>query len=69
MKDYTRLYGEVYFYSKEYEAAKAQYSELLAKGEGSNALLRAEREVEKLKRKLDALCEELPEETPEKKKK
>lgn len=66
MKNYTKLYEDVFFYSKEYERAKAELEALKARGEGANALLRAERELEKIKKKLDALCTELPEEISEK---
>ena len=67
MKNYSRLYEDVYFYSKEYERCKGELEALKARGEGGNALLRAERELEKIKKKLDALCEELPEEISDKK--
>ena len=67
MKNYTRLYDDVFFYSKEYERAKSELEALKARGEGGNALLRAERELSKINAKLDALCAELPEEISEKK--
>ena len=44
---------------------RAELEALKARGEGANALLRAERELEKIKKKLDALCAELPEEISE----
>ena len=66
MKNYTRLYEDVFFYSKEYERAKSELEALKARGEGGNALLRAERELDKIKKKLDTLCAELPEEISEK---
>ena len=62
MKNYTKLYEDVFFYSQEYEKAKAVLNEIKAQGESGNRLLRAERELAKIKSKLDALCEELPEE-------
>ncbi len=66
MKNYTRLYEDIYFYSKEYEAAKDNLDKIKKSGDRGNALLRAEREVQKLKAKLDALSEELPFEISEK---
>ena len=66
MKNYSRLYEDVFFYSREYERAKSELEALKAKSEGGNALLRAERELDKIKKKLDALCAELPEEISEK---
>ena len=69
MKNYTRLYDDVFFYSKEYEKAKSNLEALKARGESGNALLRAERELDKIKKKLDALCNELPEEISDKKEK
>lgn len=62
MNNYERLFADVYFYSKEYERASAALESLKADGKEGNALLRAEREVQKLKAKLDMLCERLPEE-------
>ena len=67
MKNYTRLYEDVFFYSKEYERAKSELEAIKARCEGDGALLRAERELDKIKKKLDALCAELPEEISEKK--
>ena len=67
MKNYTRLYDDVFFYSKEYEKAKSNLEALKARGESGNALLRAERELDKIKKKLDSLCNELPEEISDKK--
>ena len=61
MNDYERLFSDVYFYSKEYERATAELEALKADGKDGNALLRAEREMQKFKAKLDALCEKLPE--------
>ena len=65
MNNYERLYGDVYFYSMEYERACKILAELKSRGEGDSALTRAEREVKKIKAKLDALCEKLPEEVSE----
>ena len=62
MNNYERLYSDVYFYSMEYERACKILAELKSRGEGEAALTRAEREVKKIKAKLDALCEKLPEE-------
>lgn len=69
MNNYERLYGDVYFYSMEYERACKILAELISRGEGDAALTRAEREVKKLKAKLDALCEKLPEEISDSKRK
>ena len=69
MNNYERLYGDVYFYSMEYERACKILADLKSRGEGDAALTRAEREVKKIKAKLDALCENLPEEVSEGKKK
>lgn len=65
MNNYERLYGDVYFYSMEYERACKILADLKSRGEGDAALTRAEREVKKIKAKLDALCEMLPEEVSE----
>ena len=65
MNNYERLYGDVYFYSMEYERACKILADLKSRGEGDAALTRAEREVKKIKAKLDALCEKLPEEVSE----
>ena len=62
MKNYTKLYEDVFFYSQEYERRKAELDAIKARGESGNALLRAERELAKIKVKLDSLCDELPEE-------
>ena len=65
MNNYERLCGDVYFYSMEYERACKILADLKSRGEGDAALARAEREVKKIKAKLDALCEKLPEEASE----
>ena len=65
MNNYERLYSDVYFYSMEYERACKILAELKSRGEGDAALTRADREVKKIKAKLDALCEKLPEEVSE----
>ena len=69
MNNYERLYSDVYFYSMEYERACKILADLKSRGEGDAALTRAEREVKKIKAKLDALCEKLPEEASERKRK
>ena len=62
MKDYSRLFSDILFYTKELEMAEAQLKSVQESTEGGNALLRARREYEKIKSKLDSLCEEIPEE-------
>ena len=62
MKNYQRLYEDVYFYSTEYERALAEVKRIKKNGESEGALLRAEREAARLKEKLDKLASELPEE-------
>ena len=69
MNNYERLYSDVYFYSMEYERACKILADLKSRGEGDAALTRAEREVKKIKAKLDALCEKLPKEASERKRK
>lgn len=69
MNNYERLYSDVYFYSMEYERACKILAELKSRGEGEAALARADREVKKIKAKLDALCEKLPEEISDSKRK
>ena len=69
MNNYERLYGDVYFYSMEYERACKILADIKSHGEGGAALTRAEREVAKIKAKLDVLCEKLPEEVSEGKRK
>ena len=62
MKDYTRLYADILFYTKEFERAKSELESARKNGVCGNALIRLEREFEKVKMKYDALCKQIPEE-------
>ena len=62
MKDYTRLYSDILFYTKELERAEKQLKSAKAAASSDNAILRAEREYTKIKTKLDELVKEIPEE-------
>ena len=66
MKDYTKLYSDILFYTKELELAEKALKEAKASLSSDNAILRAEREYKKVKDKLDALVSEIPEEIPTK---
>ena len=67
MKDYTRLYSDILFYTKELERAEAELKKAKAAPVSENAIMRLEREYKKIKEKLDGLVEEVPEEIPSKK--
>ena len=67
MKDYTRLYSDILFYTKELERAEKELKATKNSASSDNAVLRAEREYKKIKEKLDGLVEEVPEEIPSKK--
>lgn len=66
MKDYTKLYSDILFYTKELERAEKELKSTKAAASSDNAVLRAEREYKKIKNKLDGLVSEIPEETPPK---
>ena len=66
MKDYTKLYSDILFYTKELERAEKALKEAKASLSSDNAILRAEREYKKVKDKLDSLVSEIPEEIPTK---
>ena len=66
MKDYTKLYSDILFYTKELELAEKALKEARASLSSDNAILRAEREYKKVKDKLDSLVSEIPEEIPTK---
>ena len=66
MKDYTKLYSDILFYTKELERAEKELKSTKAEASSDNAVLRAEREYKKIKDKLDGLVSEIPEETPPK---
>ena len=61
MRDYSRLYSDILFYTKELERVSAELEIARKSGAAGNALLRLEREYEKVKSKLDALCLDIPE--------
>ena len=67
MKDYTRLYSDILFYTKELERAGDELKKAKSAPASENAILRLEREYNKIKEKLDSLVEEVPEEFPTKK--
>ena len=62
MKDYSRLYSDILFYTKEFERAKKEIDDAKKSGASSNVLTRLEREFEKIKMKYDSLCAQIPEE-------
>lgn len=62
MKDYSRLYSDILFYTKEFERARAELEAAKKSGVSGNALIRLEREYEKIKGKYDSLCAQIPEE-------
>ena len=64
MKDYTKLYSDILFYTKELEIAEKALKDAKSSVSSDNAILRAEREYKKIKDKLDSLVAEIPEETP-----
>ena len=66
MKDYTKLYSDILFYTKGLELAEKALKEAKASLSSDNAILRAEREYKKVKDKLDSLVSEIPEEIPTK---
>ena len=66
MKDYTKLYSDILFYTKELERAEMALKEAKASLSSDNAILRAERDYKKVKDKLDSLVSEIPEEIPTK---
>ena len=66
MKDYTKLYSDILFYTKELELAEKALKEAKSSLSSDNAILRAEREYKKVKDKLDSLVSEIPEEIPTK---
>lgn len=61
MKDHTRLYSDILFYTKELDRIDKELNEARNAITSGNALLRLEREREKVKSRLDALCTEIPE--------
>jgi hypothetical protein len=63
MKDHTRLYSDILFYTKELDRIDKELNEARKAITSGNALLRLEREREKVKSRLDALCTEIPEAT------
>ena len=63
MKDHTRLYSDILFYTKELDRIDKELNEARKAITSGNALLRLEREREKVKSRLDALCAEIPEAT------
>ena len=67
MKDYTRLYSDILFYTKELERAEKELKAAKNSASSDNAVLRAEREYKNIKEKLDGLVEKVPEEIPSKK--
>ena len=62
MKDYTKLYSDILFYTKELERAEKELKLVKTSASSNNAILRAEREYQKIKDKLDTLTKEIPEE-------
>ena len=62
MKDYTKLYSDILFYTKELERAEKELKTAKNSAASDNAVLRAERECKKVKDKLDLLVNEIPEE-------
>lgn len=66
MKDYTKLYSDILFYTKELETAEKALKEARSNPSSDNAILRAERDYKKVKTKLDELVCEIPEEIPTK---
>ena len=62
MKDYTKLYSDILFYTKELERAENELKAAKNSAASDNAVLRAEREYKKVKDKLDLLVNEIPEE-------
>ena len=66
MKDDTKLYSDILFYTKELELAEKALKEAKSSLSSDNAILRAEREYKKVKDKLDSLVSEIPEEIPTK---
>lgn len=58
MRDYTNLYADILFYTKELERLSAELKNpLLSDG----ARGRLQKELDKIKAKLDALTEKIPE--------
>lgn len=62
MKNYTKLYSDILFYTKELEFAKNSLEDLKKSKASDNSILKAEREYSKIKSKLDSLIMEIPEE-------
>ena len=58
MRDYTRLYSDILFYTKELETVE---KELNSPAISTDRKGKLEREKAKLKGKLDALVEKIPE--------
>ena len=58
MKDYTRLYSDILFYTKELEAIEKELNLPTLSNDRKGKL---EREKAKLKEKLDGLVEKIPE--------
>ena len=58
MRDYTRLYSDILFYTKELETVEKELNSPTISTDRKGTL---EREKAKLKGKLDALVEKIPE--------
>ncbi len=58
MRDYTNLYSDILFYTKELERLDAELKNPLLSGAAGEKL---QRERDKIKAKLDALTEKIPE--------
>ena len=58
MRDYTNLYSDILFYTKELESIDKELKNPLL---SDSARAKTEKEREKIKQKLDALVEKVPE--------
>ena len=58
MRDYTNLYSDILFYTKELESIDKELKNPLL---SDSARAKIEKEREKIKQKLDALVEKVPE--------
>ena len=58
MRDYTNLYSDILFYTKELESIDQELKNPLL---SDSARAKTEKEREKIKQKLDALVEKVPE--------
>ena len=58
MRDYTNLYSDILFYTKELESIDKELKNPLF---SDSARAKTEKEREKIKQKLDALVEKVPE--------